>query len=84
VQWVPEPLDERARDCKDLDAPYSLPLILVPLLPMLSLLLHTVRVSGGRVAIVVVEFEMVTYLRRCAEEPDDGTFPWVRSTNCYS
>ena len=35
------------------NAPYPLPLILAPLLPVLLSLLHTVRVSG-RVAIAVV------------------------------
>jgi hypothetical protein len=54
MHWLPGPLGERARDCKDLDAPYSLPLILAPLLPMPSSLLQTVRASG-RVAIAVVD-----------------------------
>jgi hypothetical protein len=57
VKWLPGPLGERVRDCKDLDAPYSLPLILAPLLPMRSSRLHTVRVSG-RVAIAVVAAQL--------------------------
>ena len=51
-----------------MDAPYPLPLILAPLLPMPLPLFQKkkVRVSG-RVTIAVVEFATIAYLRRAGD-----------------
>jgi hypothetical protein len=62
------------------NAPYPLPLILAPLSPMLSSLLHTVRVSG-RVAIVVIRLATIAYLRRVGES-SRGDVVQVHPSHC--
>jgi hypothetical protein len=56
------------------NAPYPLPLFLAPLPPMLSPLLHTVRVSG-RVAIAVVDLQRLPALLERAGEGASFSLP---------
>jgi hypothetical protein len=73
-------LDRWARDSKDLDTPYPLPLIPAPLLPMPLPLLQKVRVSG-RVTMAVVEFATIAYLR-CVGESSRGDVVQVHPSHC--